>query len=263
MNLLSEHEAFLRAIFDNPDDDTPRLVYADYLEENGDPLRAEFIRIGCEQQRLRKDLTIPRERVWSLINRQLEIQSKLAWERPDAFSLYHVYDRGFPLHEDSLTTAQISTDDLENVESLRMRAIFTNQQMFRTTTALFQRTNKFTSATFATFFRLAVFAKVATLDFRGRQMLHEQERPELFESGYIVHPTITNAEIAALLEQRGLKRITALDLRNNDLDNDAALALVKSPYLDNLKRLDLLEGNRLRGRVWQKLIERFGEQVVG
>ena len=45
--------------------------------------------------------------------------------------------------------------------------------------------------------------------------------------------------------------------------DDAARALVKSPYLDTLKRLQLLEGNRLRGKVWQQVIERFGEDVVG
>ncbi len=38
------HEPFLKAICENPDDDTVRLVYADWLEENGDPERAEFIR---------------------------------------------------------------------------------------------------------------------------------------------------------------------------------------------------------------------------
>jgi uncharacterized protein (TIGR02996 family) len=38
------HEPFLRAICANPDDDIPRLVYADWLDENGDPERAEFIR---------------------------------------------------------------------------------------------------------------------------------------------------------------------------------------------------------------------------
>lgn len=37
-------DAFLRAITENPDDDTPRLIYADWLEERGDP-RGEFIRI--------------------------------------------------------------------------------------------------------------------------------------------------------------------------------------------------------------------------
>ena len=45
MDLLSQHEAFLRAIFDAPDDDTPRLVYADFLQENGEDDRAELIRV--------------------------------------------------------------------------------------------------------------------------------------------------------------------------------------------------------------------------
>jgi uncharacterized protein (TIGR02996 family) len=45
---MSEDEAFLRAIWAEPDDDGPRLVYADWLEENGQPQRAEFIRVQCE-----------------------------------------------------------------------------------------------------------------------------------------------------------------------------------------------------------------------
>jgi uncharacterized protein (TIGR02996 family) len=40
--------AFLRAIIAAPDDDLPRLVYADFLDEHGDPARAEFIRVQCE-----------------------------------------------------------------------------------------------------------------------------------------------------------------------------------------------------------------------
>lgn len=42
------HDAFLAAIADRPDDDLPRLVYADWLDENGDPDRAEFIRTQIE-----------------------------------------------------------------------------------------------------------------------------------------------------------------------------------------------------------------------
>jgi len=80
---------------------------------------------------------------------------------------------------------------------------------------------------------------------------------------YVLKPKITTSGVEALARHRGVRRLTAIDLRNNDLDNDAARALVKSPYLDNLKRLQLLEGNRLRGRVWQQVIERFGEDVVG
>lgn len=37
---------FLAEIIANPDEDAPRLVYADWLQENGDPL-AEFIRVQC------------------------------------------------------------------------------------------------------------------------------------------------------------------------------------------------------------------------
>jgi uncharacterized protein (TIGR02996 family) len=38
------HDAFFSDILANPEDDTPRLVYADWLDENGDVDRAEFIR---------------------------------------------------------------------------------------------------------------------------------------------------------------------------------------------------------------------------
>jgi uncharacterized protein (TIGR02996 family) len=44
-------DVFLRTIQERPNDDTTRLVYADWLEELGDEpgaLRAEFIRIDCE-----------------------------------------------------------------------------------------------------------------------------------------------------------------------------------------------------------------------
>jgi uncharacterized protein (TIGR02996 family) len=44
-----------RAILDAPDDDVPRLVYADWLEEHGDDARAEFIRLQCRLARLDSD----------------------------------------------------------------------------------------------------------------------------------------------------------------------------------------------------------------
>jgi uncharacterized protein (TIGR02996 family) len=52
-----EYEALLRAICAEPDDDTPRLVAADWLEEHGleehgDADRAAFIRIQVELARL-------------------------------------------------------------------------------------------------------------------------------------------------------------------------------------------------------------------
>jgi uncharacterized protein (TIGR02996 family) len=42
---------FLAAILDAPDDDAPRLVYADWLDEHGDSDRAEFIRLDIQLAR--------------------------------------------------------------------------------------------------------------------------------------------------------------------------------------------------------------------
>ncbi len=44
---MTDQDAFIRAIVEDPADITPRLIYADWLEERGHP-RAEFIRVQCE-----------------------------------------------------------------------------------------------------------------------------------------------------------------------------------------------------------------------
>src|SRR5690348_891572 len=49
---MNTADALLRDICENPDDDTPRLVLADWLEEHGQPERAELIRVQCESARL-------------------------------------------------------------------------------------------------------------------------------------------------------------------------------------------------------------------
>jgi uncharacterized protein (TIGR02996 family) len=41
---MKESDALLRAVIDQPAEDAPRLVYADWLDEHGQPDRAEFIR---------------------------------------------------------------------------------------------------------------------------------------------------------------------------------------------------------------------------
>ena len=51
---MNQRLALLSAILANPDDDLPRLVFADWLEENGttdaDAARVEFIRLGCKSK---------------------------------------------------------------------------------------------------------------------------------------------------------------------------------------------------------------------
>jgi uncharacterized protein (TIGR02996 family) len=53
---VSEETAFLSAISAAPDDDTARLVYADWLDERSDP-RAEYLRLEVKRHRM-----TPRER---------------------------------------------------------------------------------------------------------------------------------------------------------------------------------------------------------
>src|SRR5262245_34788864 len=55
---MSDQAALLAAICANPEEDTPRLAYADWLDERGrreDRVRAAFIRSQIELARLPKD----------------------------------------------------------------------------------------------------------------------------------------------------------------------------------------------------------------
>ncbi len=93
---MTHDEAFLQAIIDSPDDDAPRLIYADWLEERGDP-RGEFIRVQGALSRM--DEYDPRR--WDLMARERELLSEhgdnwlgLAPDLPEAWT----YRRGFVDH---------------------------------------------------------------------------------------------------------------------------------------------------------------------
>lgn len=49
---MTDGDALVAAICAHSEEDTPRLVYADWLDENGDPDRAAFIRLMCRLARL-------------------------------------------------------------------------------------------------------------------------------------------------------------------------------------------------------------------
>ncbi len=70
---------FLRAIFHQPDDDDLRLVYADWLDDHGDP-RAEVVRLEVEYHRLPKEAT---SRKAALQKQMSELWPKLdaSWRR--------------------------------------------------------------------------------------------------------------------------------------------------------------------------------------
>ena len=90
---MDDDMAFLRAIRERPDDDLPRLIYADYLDERGQSARAEFIRVGCERARLPDGDYRHRQ----LVERELELlaDNQDDWERPFPAALTVRFDRGF------------------------------------------------------------------------------------------------------------------------------------------------------------------------
>lgn len=53
---LMKPEAFMAAIASDPDADRPRLLFADWLEKNKQPDRAELIRLSCQFDPLRDRL---------------------------------------------------------------------------------------------------------------------------------------------------------------------------------------------------------------
>lgn len=61
---MTDEEALLAAILAEPKDDTPRLVYADWLEENDQPERAEFIRVQVESAGLEPCNTLAKATGW-------------------------------------------------------------------------------------------------------------------------------------------------------------------------------------------------------
>ena len=74
------NRALEAAIVAKANDDTPRLAYVDWLEENDDPDRAEFIRVQCRLA----DLS-PAAPDWiDLIERQEELVARLRHRFPPA-----------------------------------------------------------------------------------------------------------------------------------------------------------------------------------
>jgi uncharacterized protein (TIGR02996 family) len=93
MAMVSDGAALLRAICEHPGEDTPRLIYADWLEENGDTDRAEFIRTQCLLTQLP-----PGEDGHRLDYRANELLSRheAVWAAPlRELILWHRFRRGF------------------------------------------------------------------------------------------------------------------------------------------------------------------------
>lgn len=77
---MTEREALLAVILREPEDDLPRLIYADWLEERGEVAYAAFIRV---QLNLARGAGSPVERrSWERLQRELLLQHEEEWVEP-------------------------------------------------------------------------------------------------------------------------------------------------------------------------------------
>jgi uncharacterized protein (TIGR02996 family) len=85
-------DAFLCDILAHPDDDAPRLIYADWLEERNDP-RGEFIRVQCALAQLSDEDS----RRWPLEEREQDLlrEHQTKWLPQSIGTIPYVFRRGF------------------------------------------------------------------------------------------------------------------------------------------------------------------------
>lgn len=94
---MNDRDLLLRAVLQDPAEDTPRLVYADYLEEHGTAIdrdRAEFIRLHIAISGQDPPDTTPWKRVHQLLERHREVWTGPAYVE-HLGARYYEWRRGF------------------------------------------------------------------------------------------------------------------------------------------------------------------------
>lgn len=116
---MSDEEALLAAIWAEPQEDTPRLAYADWLEETGrqaNVARAQFIRLQCETAVLDED--DPEFRSKRAAANKLLARWGSAWRMSvPAVNRLWPWHRGFPQPDDR----GIDADDLFALPEAELR----------------------------------------------------------------------------------------------------------------------------------------------
>lgn len=260
MDDLDGREAFLRAIFADPANDLPRLVFADWLDERGEAAWAELIRLQCQFQ---FPADRPRE-VWhEWFDRERELTAAIPMFR-------RVGEEGVPYPERGFADATVircTADQLGDPVEFRRAALLEHPEWYGCATLKVTGGVIVGGKPIQTILTSPVTERVTALDLSGTEeevvtIDMDWDMPFDVLRDYELRPVVTVQAVQALVDAREARRLTALDLRNNDLDNDAARAIVRSSNLIRLTSLQLFDGNQLRGRTWQQLLERFGPDVL-
>jgi uncharacterized protein (TIGR02996 family) len=264
---MSEREALLRAVLADPEDDAPRLVYADWLEEHGDPDRAEFIRVQCELARMRWGSPEYAARGTALHarDRELEGAHKKEWvaelNLPKNRHTYYWFARGlvakvwctvryFLDHADAiLDSAPVEIVCLRRVTARNLHELAAHPAFARVRGVEFLMAET-PADLVARFFEGAPVGRLRTVDLNTSVV--NPLAPGWYER---------NAALAGVLAScPGLAGLKRLRLNHGGVGDEGGLALARSPHLGGLEFLGL-DGNPLSAGVESALRERFGRRL--
>lgn len=93
---MTEHRPFIDAIIASPADDLPRLVYADFLEEQGQIPAAEFIRQQCVGEHLVVPMSLGSPAIESLFGRGWQTNCKCVTNKTGSY-IYRGYHKNLQL----------------------------------------------------------------------------------------------------------------------------------------------------------------------
>lgn len=246
---MTHADAFLQDILAHPDDDAPRLIFADWLEEQGDAAsaaRAEFIRVQCALAAGH----LPEKRRAVLDRRQQEIfeEHGKEWARP----IRHLV-RGWNFHRGFI----------DEVEVFSGRFVSYAGRLFRQAPIQHVHLARQVIPTAGQRLNIADLAdcehlqRVRSLDLRDNR-LESRDVRALVVSEHLIgltalnlsHNRIGDGGIRALAEAPLLGRLTQLDLRHNDIGPAGVRALARgllllanSPHGLRLQRLNLSHNN--------------------
>jgi uncharacterized protein (TIGR02996 family) len=247
--MTSDGEALFRAICEEPWEDTPRLVYADWLDENGDPARAEFIRVQIELARVPEGQSRPPE----LVAREAELlkKSRGRWLRgmPHGLGVAMPLDfrRGFQ-----------SGAWIKYAKVFRDRA----DDVFGWAPIETLGISKLTVRTMPPVLESRYLARLTTLSLSGS--FGDAGCEAVADCPWLLHlrtlhlygSTMTDAGLLAMARSRHLGELRGLAVIAHHTDR-GALALADAPGLAQVRSLHLLGTGTLTPAAQARLRERF------
>lgn len=234
---------FLDAILSEPDELSHRLVFADWLEDYGQPERAEFIRLQIERDGL--PLAHPCARRNLRRESVLLAEHELAWAGPIAQQARRWrFHRGFveelDLPADQFLAHGQELFRLAPIRRLHLRNTGVLPHLLRTARA---------SRQFA-----ELLSRIVVLNFNreylgeatGQKLLSLPRLPQL-KALHLAQNALSPEALAVLAQSPVLEGLTTLELTQSS-NAETLLGLLHSPRLQNLRHLALggsLSGPRL------------------